>query len=226
MRMPSCSVSDDSQPGASSFTAFEMSGSTAARSRSVGESMHAATVRASKQSRFISQGPLCRPFASRMHVANRVARETRVVHPRARTRFGYRGGMSADKADQPTIKVAITGDELGGGEDRPEPAPDAIVGERYRLGRRIGKGGMGEVMAARDEQIARDVAVKRMRAAAPTQKPIQRFLREAMVQGRLEHPAIVPVHEIGRDSDGLPYFVMKKLTGTSLAKILEERDRL
>jgi serine/threonine-protein kinase len=124
-------------------------------------------------------------------------------------------------SEQPTIKVAITGDELGG-EDRPEPAPDAVVGERYRLGRRIGKGGMGEVMAARDQQIARDVAIKRMRAANPSEKAIQRFLREAMVQGRLEHPAIVPVHDIGRDADGLPYFVMKKLTGTSLAKILEE----
>jgi eukaryotic-like serine/threonine-protein kinase len=130
--------------------------------------------------------------------------------------------MSADKGDQPTIRVAITGDELAAA-DRPEPAPDAIVGERYRLGRRIGKGGMGEVMAARDEQIARDVAVKRMRAANPSEKSIQRFLREAMVQGRLEHPAIVPVHEIGRDSDGLPYFVMKKLAGTSLAKLLEDR---
>ncbi|HUS29268.1 MAG TPA: serine/threonine-protein kinase [Kofleriaceae bacterium] len=133
--------------------------------------------------------------------------------------------MSSDKADQPTIKVAITGDELAG-EDRPEPAPNAIVSGRFRLGRRIGKGGMGEVMAARDEQIARDVAVKRMRAANPSEKSIQRFLREAMVQGRLEHPAIVPVHEIGRDSDGLPYFVMKKLTGTSLAKILEDRAHM
>jgi serine/threonine-protein kinase len=135
--------------------------------------------------------------------------------------------MSADRrdrAEQPTIKVAITGEEQGG-EDRPEPSPDAIVGGRYKLARRIGKGGMGEVMAARDVQIARDVAIKRMRAANPSEKAIQRFLREAMVQGRLEHPAIVPVHEIGRDTDGLPYFVMKKLAGTSLAKLLEERER-
>jgi serine/threonine-protein kinase len=129
--------------------------------------------------------------------------------------------MSQDKGDQPTIKVAITGEELPG-PDRPEPSPDTMVGDRYRLGRRIGKGGMGEVMAARDVQIARDVAIKRMRAAAPSDKAVQRFLREAMVQGRLEHPAIVPVHEIGRDTDGLPYFVMKKLTGTSLSKILDD----
>ena len=138
--------------------------------------------------------------------------------------FGILGGMT-DKADQPTIKVAITGEEQAGAQ-RPDPSPGAVVGGRYKLARRIGKGGMGEVMAARDVQISRDVAIKRMRAANPSEKAIQRFLREAMVQGRLEHPAIVPVHDIGRDADGLPYFVMKKLAGTSLAKILEDRDRI
>ncbi|MEO8706903.1 MAG: serine/threonine-protein kinase [Kofleriaceae bacterium] len=98
-----------------------------------------------------------------------------------------------------------------------------LVNARYRVARRIGKGGMGEVMAARDEQIGRDVAIKRMRAAAPSERAIQRFVREASIQGRLEHPAIVPVHEIGRDTDGLPFFVMKKLAGTTLAQILEDQ---
>src|SRR4051794_41480111 len=96
--------------------------------------------------------------------------------------------MSSDKVDQPTIKVAVTGDEMAS-EDRPDPAPDEVVAERYRLGRRIGKGGMGEVMAARDVQIARDVAVKRMRAANPSGKAIQRFLCAGVVPGRLRPPA-------------------------------------
>ncbi|MCW5804597.1 MAG: serine/threonine protein kinase, partial [Deltaproteobacteria bacterium] len=95
------------------------------------------------------------------------------------------------------------------------------MADRYAITRRIGKGGMGEVMAARDEQIGRDVAIKRMKAAAPSERAIARFLREATIQGRLEHPAIVPVHEIGRDAEGLPFFVMKKLQGTTLAKLLE-----
>jgi len=99
-----------------------------------------------------------------------------------------------------------------------------ILAGRYRIARRIGKGGMGEVLAARDEQVGRDVAIKRMRSAAPHARAIQRFLREASIQGRLEHPAIVPVHEIGRDSDGLPFFVMKKLTGTTLGKIVSETE--
>src|ERR1041384_302392 len=99
-----------------------------------------------------------------------------------------------------------------------------LLAGRYRLARLSGKGGMGEVIAARDEQVGRDVAIKRMRAAAPSERAIQRFLREASIQGRLEHPAIVPVHELGHDEDGLPLFVMKKLSGTTLGKILPDPD--
>ena len=121
-----------------------------------------------------------------------------------------------------TIQVAVTGEEQVG-PDRPEPSADALIGNRYRVQRRIGKGGMGEVMLARDEQVGREVAIKRMRAANPSQRAIARFLREASVQGRLEHPAIVPVHEIGRDSDGLPFFVMKRVTGTPLIKLIEDQ---
>src|SRR5258706_833571 len=131
--------------------------------------------------------------------------------------------MTDQSPESPTIKVAITGEETG--EDRPDPAPDTLIAERYRVGRRIGKGGMGEVMAARDEQVGRDVAIKRMRAANPSERAINRFVREASVQGRLEHPAIVPVHEIGRDSDGLPFFVMKKLAGTSMAALVADGDQ-
>ncbi|MBV8757301.1 MAG: serine/threonine protein kinase [Deltaproteobacteria bacterium] len=124
--------------------------------------------------------------------------------------------------EQRTIQVAITGEEQVG-PDRPEPSSDALIGNRYRLQRRIGKGGMGEVMLARDEQVGREVAIKRMRAANPSPRAIARFVREASVQGRLEHPAIVPVHEIGRDGDGLPFFVMKRVTGTPLVKLFEDQ---
>src|SRR5262245_16379008 len=95
-----------------------------------------------------------------------------------------------------------------------------LTGDRYRTAHRIGVGGMGEVVEAYDEQIGRDVAIKRMRAASPSDAAIKRFLREAKIQGQLEHPSIVPVHELGRDVDGRPYFAMKRLQGTTLAKIL------
>jgi eukaryotic-like serine/threonine-protein kinase len=91
---------------------------------------------------------------------------------------------------------------------------------RYRLGSRLGAGGMGEVLLATDQQIGRDVAIKRMRVSSAELEA--RFLREARIQGRLEHPAIVPVHELATDAEGRPFFVMKRVTGTTLADILAE----
>nr|HEX4318359.1 serine/threonine-protein kinase [Kofleriaceae bacterium] len=93
--------------------------------------------------------------------------------------------------------------------------------ERYSVINRLGKGGMGEVMAVRDTAIGREVALKRIRRTNPSEQTIARFLREASIQARLDHPAIVPVHDIGRDSHGTPFFTMKKLSGTTLAKILD-----
>jgi len=49
---------------------------------------------------------------------------------------------------------------------------------------------------------------------------VKRFLREARIQGRLEHPAVVPVHELGADSSGLPFFAMQQLTGVTLEDVL------
>jgi len=102
-------------------------------------------------------------------------------------------------------------------------------GERYRLGGALAQGGMGEILGAVDEQIGREVAVKRMKERHPTYRALGRFFREACIQGRLDHPAIVPVHELGVDEDGRPFFSMKKLAGTTLAERMaagESRQRL
>ena len=90
----------------------------------------------------------------------------------------------------------------------------------YTVGEVIGKGGMGEVVAARDELIGREIAIKRMLEREPSDEQVARFLREARIQATLDHPAIPPVHELGRDADGRPYFVMKRLAGTTLAAVL------
>ncbi|HEY5938859.1 MAG TPA: serine/threonine-protein kinase, partial [Kofleriaceae bacterium] len=94
--------------------------------------------------------------------------------------------------------------------------------ERYLLGKLLGKGGMGEVVQATDQQIKREVAIKRMRQVS--EHATARFVREARIQGRLDHPAIVPVHELSVDAEGRPYFVMKRLTGTTLQHILEQGE--
>src|SRR5262245_50033275 len=85
---------------------------------------------------------------------------------------------------------------------------------------------MGEILGAIDDQIGREVAVKRMKRA-PSERAQSRFFREACIQGRLDHPAIVPVHELGVDHDGRPFFTMKKLTGTTLSdKLLDDEPHL
>jgi len=107
------------------------------------------------------------------------------------------------------------------------PGPDAGAtlafgdSSRYSVGAPLGQGGMGEVLLATDEHIGREVAVKRIRAANPSSEELSRFVREARVQGRLEHPAVVPVHDLGVDRDGRPYFVMKRLSGTDMSELLK-----
>jgi eukaryotic-like serine/threonine-protein kinase len=101
--------------------------------------------------------------------------------------------------------------------------PVILPAQAYDFGELIGRGGMGEVVSAHDRRIGRDVAVKRMRAANPTEDAVVRFLREARIQARLDHPAMVPVHELGVDADGRPYFTMKRLAGTTLAQRISER---
>ena len=94
----------------------------------------------------------------------------------------------------------------------------------YRLGNLLGRGGMGDIVLGHDSLIGRDVAIKQMRSEKPTADQVSRFLREARIQARLEHPSIVPVHALGTDEAGLPYFTMKRLTGTTLAEILAKQD--
>src|SRR5271169_6039234 len=102
----------------------------------------------------------------------------------------------------------------------PESKPSAArqgVTPGYTLGEVLGRGGMGEVILARDPRFDREVALKRMRADAPIGDHAERFVREARIQARLDHPSILPVHELGYDDDGRPYFTMKRLVGVTLA---------
>ncbi|MBX7193599.1 MAG: serine/threonine protein kinase [Sandaracinaceae bacterium] len=81
---------------------------------------------------------------------------------------------------------------------------------------------MGEVELTRDKRIGRDVARKRMHpdlASAAGTVAVLRFLREATVQGRLEHPSIVPVYDLERTSEGT-FFTMKRIRGDTLADVL------
>ena len=120
--------------------------------------------------------------------------------------------------------AALTTRRLGP-RSKPTTGAQAFAKDRYRLGALLGQGGMGEVVLAFDEQIGREVAVKRIRSEAPSADELSRFMREARVQGRLEHPAVVPVHDLAIDRGGKPYFVMKRLQGTTMSELLERLRR-
>ncbi len=97
-------------------------------------------------------------------------------------------------------------------------APLSLPPAGYQIGELIGRGGMGEVLAAHDQRIGREVAYKRMRTVHPDGEQLARFLREARIQARLDHPAIVPVYELGTDEAGRPFFTMKRVSGRTLAQ--------
>lgn len=112
-------------------------------------------------------------------------------------------------------------------EDRPSARAGTIVTDDptkaagpYAIGEVIARGGMGEVLLAHDRRIGRDVALKRLPIAAPSEDEMRRFMREARIQARLEHPAIVPVYEMGRDQAGRPFFTMKRIAGETLGAVI------
>ena len=103
--------------------------------------------------------------------------------------------------------------------------PDDLLSGRYRLLRRLGVGGMGEVWCARNELTRRDFALKILLASLlENTEAVQRFVREARATAKLRHPSIVEVYDAGQTDDGRPYIVMELLRGESLeARITRER---
>jgi WD40 repeat protein/tRNA A-37 threonylcarbamoyl transferase component Bud32 len=85
----------------------------------------------------------------------------------------------------------------------------------------LGRGGIGRVIAATDTHIGRQVAIKELLARDEAGEVEARFLREARVTGQLEHPSIVPLHELGRRGDGTLYYTMKVVRGRSLAEAID-----
>jgi len=106
---------------------------------------------------------------------------------------------------------------------------------RYRIQEEVAHGGMGAVLKVWDEDLRRHSAMKVMlgsdtaleRADRPmvTARQVARFLEEAQVTGQLEHPGIVPVHELGVDAEGRVFFTMKLVRGKTLRTVFAELAR-
>ncbi|HEV2992560.1 MAG TPA: bifunctional serine/threonine-protein kinase/formylglycine-generating enzyme family protein [Candidatus Angelobacter sp.] len=138
-------------------------------------------------------------------------------------RLGSRTDTQAESA--PTIQMQRTNSVLfslglhaENGQLQPMTAP-----EKYEYLQALGAGGMGEVVRAWDRDLHRFVAVKRLRSVSDSREAILRFVKEAQITGKLEHPNIVPIHDLGIDSQGRIYFSLKLIEGESLKSIIEKR---
>ena len=94
-------------------------------------------------------------------------------------------------------------------------------GERYEDRGTLGKGGMGEVRAVVDRRIRRGMAMKILADDLRDQEDaILRFVEEAQITGQLDHPNIVPLHELGQSKTGELFFTMKRVEGETYAELL------
>ncbi|MHC4778634.1 MAG: bifunctional serine/threonine-protein kinase/formylglycine-generating enzyme family protein, partial [Planctomycetota bacterium] len=96
--------------------------------------------------------------------------------------------------------------------------------DRYDRGDTIGQGGLGRVIAANDRVLHREVAIKEMVRGRDSKILLSRFMKEGEIAGRLTHPNVIPIHDVGvRETSGeeTPYFVMTRIKGRDLEEILD-----
>ncbi|MCC6876378.1 MAG: protein kinase [Sandaracinaceae bacterium] len=98
------------------------------------------------------------------------------------------------------------------------PAPGAVIGERFRIERELGVGGMGAVYAAIDVHTGAPLALKLMRPElSGDERAVERFRREGAALAAVRHPAVVQVREVGELPDGTLYLAMELLEGETLS---------
>ncbi len=138
-------------------------------------------------------------------------------------------GWLTQRDDSPAARADRDNDPCP--EPGPEPDPDRTAsvslgaatsdGQRFRILRPHARGGLGEVLVALDTELQREVALKQIlenQADDPDSR--SRFLLEAEITGRLEHPGIVPVYGLGAYPDGRPYYAMRFIRGESFKEAI------
>lgn len=134
--------------------------------------------------------------------------------------------LSAD--EPPTIVPTANGLRLAAAFDDPLGTIQADSGNwlcysgRLRMTGPPNQGGMGQVSAALDEQLNREVALKEIKDEYSDDADCRvRFIQEAEITGGLEHPGIVPVYALGRYPDGRPFYAMRFIRGSSLQQAID-----
>jgi eukaryotic-like serine/threonine-protein kinase len=138
------------------------------------------------------------------------------------------GNFDVHLANQPTIgslDMNVPRITTQPGSGRPHVARLPVVDKAlYSIDDEVARGGIGRVLSARDARLDRRVAVKVLLEESGTYE--DRFVREALVTARLQHPSIVPVYEAGRWPSGEPFYSMKLVSGKPLLEIIEQTKNL
>jgi serine/threonine protein kinase/tetratricopeptide (TPR) repeat protein len=130
------------------------------------------------------------------------------------------GNQANGPSPPPAVSSSHTINQFGADGQFTAPGANASGSQtagRYRILRPHAHGGLGEVFLAHDDELGRDVALKRLRfwrADDPGSR--RRFVAEAAVTARLEHPGVVPVHGLVQDADGRPAYAMRFIQGDTL----------
>ena len=128
------------------------------------------------------------------------------------------GNPTATNCRLDTVNLPSIGTLLQAIQPSAEVVPE---GERYERGKLVGRGGMGAVIAVEDRYLKRKVAMKLLRDNSfMDPSTVLRFLEEAQITGQLQHPGIIPIHDIGKDDEGHPFYTMKLLDGQTLHAVL------
>ncbi len=144
--------------------------------------------------------------------------------PRRTRVFGALRGVDAERRRQ--LEALKSGFATPG--EMPDEERAARTLQEFRPGlvaeRHVGEGGSAAVYAALDHGLRRRVAVKIIHPSPePDERDEARFVEEAQLTGQLEHPNIVPIHELGATREGRLYFGMKLVSGRPLSELLAER---
>jgi WD40 repeat protein/serine/threonine protein kinase len=136
-----------------------------------------------------------------------------------------------DRSSQPVASTETIDYSASGGDVITSRSPN----RRYTVLGRVAQGGMGVIFKVWDSSLHRPLAMKVIRgqdrvvegvSLAPVDRQLlARFLREAEITGQLDHPGVVPVHEIGTDERGRVYFTMRLVEGESLGAVLDKMNK-
>jgi eukaryotic-like serine/threonine-protein kinase len=110
------------------------------------------------------------------------------------------------------------------GTDQALRLPTMPLSQRYQNTTEFARGGLGRILKAYDNRLARPVAIKEL--LENHQEEEERFLQEARIAAQLEHPSIIPVHDAGRWPSGAPFYTMKLIYGKTLAAALHSKETL